>query len=96
MFTRLFKNDIFPNRASFAFAVGLFAFNLFIICLLALLRAVHAIPDPLTQIAGLGSLEDARGLMMITAVWSIGNSVILLGLIDALRKGRKSEEPAAE
>lgn len=96
MFTRLLKNDLFPNRPSFAIAIGLFAFNLLIICLLALLRAIHAIPDPMTQISGLGTLEDARGLMMITAVWSIGNSVILLGLIDATRKSAKTEDAKAE
>jgi hypothetical protein len=86
MFEWLFRKQMFPNLSSFTIALALFAFNVFIVCLLLLLRAIHAIPDPFTHLTGVASLEDARGLLIVTAMWSIGNTLILLGMIDAVRQ----------
>ena len=85
MFDRLFRDHIFPNRSSFNLALAVFAFNLFIICLFALLRAINGMPDPVSQIAGVGQLEDAKVMLTLSGCWAIGNSMLLLGFADAIK-----------
>ena len=77
------------SRATIALAV--FAFNIFVVCLFALLSALFGIPDPVSQLAGTATLDDAKGILMLSGFWAIGNSPLLLGLVDAMKP--KGEQP---
>lgn len=92
-YDRVFREHVFPNLPSFGMALGLFAFNLTLFCLFLILRAVNFIPDPVTQLSGVGRIEDAQSLLVLSAFWSIGNILLLLGFVDALRDAGK---PAAQ
>ena len=89
MFQNLFIKPLFPNRAAFRLAIALTAFNLVILALFALLRMVFHLPNPLTQLQGVASLEDVHGFIGIASMWAIGNILLLLGILDAVRPGKK-------
>ncbi len=91
MFARLFNEQIFTNKPSFHLALAVFAFNIFVVCLFALLSALFGIPDPVSQLAGTATLDDAKGILMLSGFWAIGNSLLLLGLVDAMKP--KGEQP---
>ena len=84
MFERVFCSDIFHNKQGFNLALGIFTFNLILFCIVLILRAVNGIPDPFTHIAGVGQLHEAKTLLSILALWAIGNSLLLLGFVDAI------------
>ena len=85
MFSKYFSNQLFPGKTSFSLALALFAFNVFVVCLFALLYAVIGIPDPVSQISGFATIEDAKTLLALGGFWSIGNTLLLLGFLDAVK-----------
>lgn len=85
MFSRMFKDQLFASRPSFHLGLAVFAFNIFVVCLFSLLSAIFDMPNPVTQIAGKATLDDAKGILMLSGFWAIGNSLLLLGLIDAMK-----------
>ncbi len=85
MLNKMDKTNIFSNRASLNRAVGIFAFNSFVLCVLLALHAVNQIPDITGVIFGVAHLEDAKSLLLVTGAWAMGNAVLLLGFVDAVR-----------
>ncbi len=85
MFESIFCRDIFHNKQGFSLALGIFTFNLILFCMVLILRALNGIPDPITHIAGVGQLQDAKALMSVLALWAIGNSLLMLGFVDAVK-----------
>ena len=92
MFEKLFHKQIFPNRSSFNLAIAVFAFNLIVLCLFVLLNTVFGLENPLTRKAGTGTLEDARGVLMLCGFWAIGNCLLLLGLVDAMKPASEKKQ----
>ena len=88
MLRNFFEKQVFPERASFNLALAVFAFNVFVVCLFFLLAAIVGLPDPIQQISGRATLGEAKAMLMLTVLWGIGNSLLLLGFVDAIKPGK--------
>jgi len=79
---------LFRNRKTFLIAIALTAFNCIVVGALAVLMQLYALPLPGAQTAAVGPADIARVISM-SGLWSIGNTVLVLALIDA---GREPED----
>ena len=81
---------LFPNQETFWLAVAITGLNFVFIASFVVMAQVMRLPDPLTQLAVVGIREVSRALML-ASLWSIGNTVLLLAIIDASRSPGKKE-----
>lgn len=79
---------LFPNQKTFWLAVAMTGLNFVLIASFIIMAQAMRLPDPLTQSAVVGISEVSRALML-ASLWSIGNSVLLLAIIDASRSADK-------
>lgn len=86
IFKRVTRQPFFRNKSSFRIAVALTAFNFFIIGAFFVLAKVFDLPDPVTQARGVASIGDLMRSMVLAALWSIGDAVLLLAFLQANRE----------
>lgn len=85
MFDQLFRKEIFPNRPSFHLALAVFTFNLIVLSLFALLSLLFGLENPVTKVKTTATIDDVRALLALCGFWAIGNCLLLLGLVDAMK-----------
>ncbi len=85
IFKRVTPPKLFRTAASFHLALALTAFNFVIIGLLFVFAKVMGLPDPVTHMARAASMSDLVNSMVLAGLWSVGDIVLLLALLDANR-----------
>lgn len=84
IYKKLQPKALFPNQRTFWLAVAMTALNFILIGTFLIMGQVMRLPDPYIQ-GGAAGIGDISRIAMLASLWSIGNTLLLLAMIDASR-----------